>query len=834
MNEVSCRAFSFFRALEGRGLVDVRALLAGLSVDAATLDEPDRRMPWDVWVELCDRLARTLDADAFARAARIPIPAVMAGDLPRVASLAGFADDPVQLYRLGVLWGAAALFRAASFTIAPRADGALDIECTIAEPFRGSTAWLQMVEGALVALPTPLGRPESVVERLVLGDRHAAWRVVPVGGRATSPLAASIVDVLVGQQEQLGAAWTEMRASERAFRNTLDALPVLVVVHEAGQALYVSRELARFLGAEPESLVGRSVLDWATPTSRPLLASLVAGEIGGRLRFELMRSTGVPGWIEAEPVAGIEFGGQRASAIVARDVTDELLTRARLERSEDTVHALLRVFPDVILRVDAEARLLDVQGGSTLLGREALAARIGTTLTAEALTTYPPLTEPMAEELVDALRADVNSRVAMLALSGTAEGGPTSVSVRFVPAGHDETLIILHDDTEQRAIERRLASAERLTSVGALASGVAHEINNPLTYILTNLWLVRETFGALPEGPQRDEMLAVTSEIEAGARRIRDTVARMRSLSRVEPTRKEPFAPRDAVVRALDATSNELRHRAEVGVDLGHTGRVVGDENELTQAIVNLLMNAAQAIADGRPPSEHSIRIVLREEGSTAVIEIEDSGAGIASEHLGRIFDPFFTTKTAASGTGLGLTVVHRTVTNMGGRVEAVSEPGKGALLRVLLPLEASEPISPSAPTIPALRDVRLRVLVVDDDPLVGRALVRVLKQHDVSSVSDGEEAVRLILGDSPPDLVLCDLMMPGLSGMDVWERVKAGRPDRLATIVFVTGGAFTERAELFLQHTVVKVLKKPLAAGELRSVLAEIATRVDRLNRGA
>jgi CheY-like chemotaxis protein len=235
------------------------------------------------------------------------------------------------------------------------------------------------------------------------------------------------------------------------------------------------------------------------------------------------------------------------------------------------------------------------------------------------------------------------------------------------------------------------------------------------------------------------------------------------------------------------------------------------------------MVNAAQAIPDGQS-STNQISVTVRPgNDGEVVVEVEDTGEGMTPEVRAHLFEPFFTTKAVGVGTGLGLSICHGTVTSFGGRLEVKSELGRGSTFRVVLPaLTAS--VAPSAPvdaTSSALPKGR-RVLVVDDDVAVARALGRMLAGGpEVVTSHDAREALAWLERGDPFDLVICDLMMPLLSGEAFQQRLRSVRPELARDMIFVTGGAFTQAATAFLSATKNVCLEKPVRQAELREVVA-------------
>jgi len=274
---------------------------------------------------------------------------------------------------------------------------------------------------------------------------------------------------------------------------------------------------------------------------------------------------------------------------------------------------------------------------------------------------------------------------------------------------------------------------------------------------------------------------------------------------------------------ALKLTGNQLRHTAKLVKEIGPAPLVLGNEVRLSQVFVNLLANAAQAI-EGRP-QDNEIRIAVATEGGEAVVEVCDTGSGVAPEVADRIFEPFFTTKPPAAGTGLGLSICRNLVEAMDGRIELdASVPGR-TCFRVRLPPAPLQTATPSRP-VAVVDHRRVRILVVDDDPLFSRSMRRMLQRdHDVTLVDNGQDAAVMLRDSDAFDLVLCDMMMPGMSGMDLYEEVLVSRPDMAERIVFTTGGAFTRRAADFLALVGNRHITKPFASAELLALVQSLTS---------
>jgi PAS domain S-box-containing protein len=248
------------------------------------------------------------------------------------------------------------------------------------------------------------------------------------------------------------------------------------------------------------------------------------------------------------------------------------------------------------------------------------------------------------------------------------------------------------DITERKMMEAKLSQAERLASMGTLAAGVAHEINNPLTYVMANIGFVAERLSKLRPFPaaafeqQVEELGTALSEAQEGAVRVRQIVRDLKTLARGDEEHYGPVDIARVIETSIGMVAADIRAKAELVVDLGAVPSVEASESRLGQVLVNLLVNAAQSIGDGGP-SANRIRIATRTDAAgRAVISVSDTGSGIPPEVLGRIFDPFFTTKPVGVGTGLGLFICHGIVKALGGEITVESKLGAGTTFRVLLP----------------------------------------------------------------------------------------------------------------------------------------------------
>ncbi|HEX2672437.1 MAG TPA: ATP-binding protein, partial [Polyangiaceae bacterium] len=403
-------------------------------------------------------------------------------------------------------------------------------------------------------------------------------------------------------------------------------------------------------------------------------------------------------------------------------------------------------------------------------------------------------------------------------------------------SGQRLALVEAHADrnapTSLRApdFEQRLQSRDRMASIGTLTAGVVHGINNPLSYVIANLEYVKRLLAPSAERLEAKavaELGDVLDDSLDGAERVRRIVSDLGSFSRPTEARALAVDLQRATERALSIAANEIRHRARVVREYSHIPAALGTEAKLAQVILNVLINAVHSMEVGAV-DRNTITVRTRLDArDRPTLEIEDTGCGIAQENLGRVFDPFFTTKPVGVGTGLGLSIAQRIVRDLDGEIYLESVHGRGT--RVLLTLPAA-PLS--AATVPVLESVppfssdrlRARVLVIDDEPAILRAFRRVLSSHDVVTANSGAEAMSKLADGRQFDAIFCDVMMPEMSGVEVYRRIGECHPGQERRLVFMTGGAFAELAAHFIESVANPKLKKPFTGSSVRALVAAVA----------
>jgi CheY-like chemotaxis protein len=378
---------------------------------------------------------------------------------------------------------------------------------------------------------------------------------------------------------------------------------------------------------------------------------------------------------------------------------------------------------------------------------------------------------------------------------------------------------------------------ERLAAIGTMASGMQHEINNPLASVVANLQFALDALRESNNAPSREQLAELIKALEdatEGAERIRRTVEDLRHFSRTAESVDAPIELTTALEDAVRMAAHTLRHHATVRRQYGKAPPVRAEEGQLARVFMNLLLTAARATGDGGA-AQHTINLITRtDRHGRAVAEVVDDGPGIPPNVLHRIFDPFFTTAPENGAMGLALAVCHSIVTSLGGEIDVESELGKGTTFRVSLPAaEVAEVVTgvraalPPAtqPPISSTTSVkpRPRILVIDDEIAIGHAIRRILsKDNDVTLESDARAALARLDKESF-DVVFCDLMMPHMSGMDFFEQISARAPELAARVVFVTGGALSPRSEEFLRDSRNVCLAKPFSRDTLTSVVRRL-----------
>ncbi len=369
--------------------------------------------------------------------------------------------------------------------------------------------------------------------------------------------------------------------------------------------------------------------------------------------------------------------------------------------------------------------------------------------------------------------------------------------------------------------QAQLVVAEKFAAIGQLASGVAHELNNPASWILLGLEHGRRRVAearALPPSEHAraveilGELDTMLADARAGMERIKVVVGDLRTLSRGDHDEVTELDLNDVVHLSCKLARPAYQSMAKIVLELGALPVIRGSHTRLGQLVTNLIVNAAQAVSDGSGTGE--IVISTRAAGDRVVLAVEDTGPGIPDALRERVFEPYFTTKSAEIGTGLGLALVRKIASAHGGHARVGRGQRSGACIEVAFPVPRQLPISSIGASrhSPPPAGPRGRLLVIDDEPMLLRAISDALHDtHDVVIARGGSEAVAILERDRGFDLVVCDLQMPGFDGVAVYEAVVERIPEHLGSLVFMTGGAVTPRVQTFLSRTRPRLIDKPI-----------------------
>ncbi|MEX2245179.1 MAG: ATP-binding protein [Dehalococcoidia bacterium] len=374
--------------------------------------------------------------------------------------------------------------------------------------------------------------------------------------------------------------------------------------------------------------------------------------------------------------------------------------------------------------------------------------------------------------------------------------------------------------TQTRYVQERLLQSEKMSSVGQLVSGVAHELNNPLTGIMgfAQLLLLREL-----DEPSRGQVETIYAEADRASK----IVSNLLTFARRRRAQKEPASLNTLIERVLELRNYDLRVRnieVELALDPDLPQTMV-DANQLQQVFLNIIINAEQAMLAAVGGGEGRLRISTERKGDTLLVAFHDSGPGMSAETIRRIFDPFFTTKEAGEGTGLGLTISYGIIEEHSGRIWAESKQGRGTTFYIELPVVsgvAPAHIPRPAPDVPSSAPVmHRRILVVDDEESIQKLLTGVLEMdgHEVQIAANGREALKRIKDESF-DLVITDIKMPVMGGPDLYRKLRDDHNPLAARLIFITGDTVAPDTRTFLQSVDNAVLSKPFRLRDVRETV--------------
>ncbi len=733
------------------------------------------------------------------------------------------------------------------------------------------------------ALPHKKGLPEGhvpVVRELVVPIMRngKVVAILGVGNKATDytqqdvSTASYLADVAweIASRKRVEEALQESEARFRAIYENMAAASCLdELVYEGGKVvdyriLEVNPSYERLIGIPRSRAVGALASELYGTGTAPFLDT-----------FTKVVETGEPASFEAHfaPIhkdlsftVGSPSPG-RFSAVY-HDITEKKRAEEALRAQEEKYRLLAENTVDVIWTMGLDLELKYVNPAITRLTGHTPKEWIGSKLSERfEQSSFEGMEKMLSDEM--AKGADGEDVVFETSLRRTdGQLVPVEVHAKVVLDGKGTPILVqgvTRDITERRELAAQLAQSDRLRAMGTLAAGIAHEINNPLSFVLYNIDSLSQDVPRMVEALRRchealgsrfgadaaaemlggketfdpvmlDDVVDRFRDALTGTVRIKDIVRGLGTFSHVDRTEVAPIGLHHAVEQAISLASNEIRYRARLVKDLGQVPMVLGSDGKLAQVFLNLLINSAQAIDEGHV-ERNEIRVRTWTEKGQVFAEVSDTGRGIDPEHLGKVFEPFFTTKEVGVGTGLGLPICKNIIEGFGGEIGVASEVGKGTRFLVRLPCvpddwESQDRKEPKK--APARAGLRGRILVVDDEPAIRSIIVRMLSpDHELIAVSSGEEAQALLEKDRRFDLVFCDLMMPQMSGMELHAWIAQREPSLAGQVVFITGGAFTPGASEYLGKVENLRIEKPFDAATLERTAQEMVL-ASRAKRGA
>jgi PAS domain S-box-containing protein len=634
------------------------------------------------------------------------------------------------------------------------------------------------------------------------------------------------------------------------LRALFDGLPARVLACDpAGHLLYANHEFFTYTGLVPEAVLGRHIAEVVSPET---------WKTYGPVRERAMRGEAVrwEGWVDFPSHGGQRYmheqvlpcsapgGPVQAVVVITRDLTSlkrreaELDAHAlQLQASEAIKAAIVDKALAAIVTTDGDGRVVEFNPAAEAMFGLPRAQAVGRTV-AEVM--IPPRHQAahdagMRRMAAGAAPRVMGKRLAMHALRASGEEFPIEMVLwRTDVAGSSYYTASINDMSErQRAeevIERQreaLRQSEKLSAMGSLLAGVAHELNNPLAIVMGRASLLEDKTAGTP-------LAADAARIRDAAERCGRIVRTFLNMARSKPAQRAPVAVNELVTAAVDMMQYSLRsHGISVLLALAdELPTVNADADQIGQVVLNLIVNAQQALAAHDGPRRISIRSGVEARAESASVNgtrrgaareprvwlrVADSGPGVAPELRTRIFEPFFTTKPEGLGTGLGLAVSRSLLRDHGGEM-MLEDSAEGACFRVSLPISGEA----AGATVPAAleeapAESAARVLVVDDEPEIA-ALMRDLLEtagYDVLSAESGAVALAL-LAETPVDAIVSDLRMPEVDGAALWREVRLRWPALARRMLFVTGDTLSPAARSFLAETGCASLDKPFARADL------------------
>ncbi|MBN1654880.1 MAG: PAS domain S-box protein [Deltaproteobacteria bacterium] len=614
------------------------------------------------------------------------------------------------------------------------------------------------------------------------------------------------------------------------------------------RVIFVNRRMQALLGRSADEMRASSVWTHIAEEELPrLLASrekrlrtevapfftetVVRNRDGRRIPVEMFHNETT---IEGRPVV-ISF---------TREITDRKAAEEELRRSERRFRTVVESAPYgvAILKGLQIAYLNSV--AARLLGAREPSEVEGKSITDFLRPTDAQRVRERLSEIRDMSVAPKESSIYQSTYHSTdMEGRDRTVEVTAIPIEYQDEPAVLgfaRDVTERIEIQNRIVQAEKLAALGTLAAGIAHEINNPLAYVLISLIRAKKKLAEIGDF-DASEICRILDDAHEGVERISRIVRDVQRYTHPSDEERGKVSVREAMDHALSLVGHAIGHNTRVIRRYVDTPYIMGNIARIEQLFLNLVINATQAL-EGSGDREKQIEISIALAGEDVVVEVADSGCGMSRETIERIFSPFFTTKPTGKGTGLGLAICRSIVDDLGGEIRVSSELGQGSRFCVVLPVYDKNSSGAISSTIPNRNSIdappaiaagveggpsigkRARLLLVDDEPKVAEMLKAWLDvDFDVYIIPSGTEAIEAIKEGARFDVVLCDFRMPRMNGVEFLEKLRELDAKLAESAVMMTGMLDSEALQHFSIDYGCPVLQKPFHPEKARSILLQV-----------
>jgi PAS domain S-box-containing protein len=626
-----------------------------------------------------------------------------------------------------------------------------------------------------------------------------------------------------------------LRKNEELLRDFLDnANDLIQIVEPDGRFLYINHRWLEVLGYTADETVNLSISDTIHPDSLAhcfeIFQRILAGEVVDRFETAFVTKNGKKVYVEGSINCRFENGKPVNTRGIFRDITDRKQAEAELRKSKELFQMVFDGISDPLIMVDKNMKIL--------LQNRASMKYFGIPYTTSCLNKKCHQVfngNPDPCEGCNIPSAVSNGRHESFERKGFMDPERLELVVIYPihQKDHQEgaAIIRISDVTRARQMERELMQADKMISLGVLVTGVAHEINNPNNFIMLNAPLLREAWesivpvleryyeengdfsmGGLPYSEMRDEIPQLFSGIKEGSERIQRIVRDLKDYARQDGADMDQSVNINQVIKSSVRLVGNMIKKATKNFRVKY-GRNLppfkGNKQKLEQVMINLIQNACQAL----PDKEKGIFVTssFDKEGGCVVVEVRDEGEGIPENLLPRIMDPFFTTKRSEGGTGLGMSVSSNIVKGHGGKIEVESEWGKGTAFRFFIPtMRIEEPA---------------KILVVDDERAIRELLHKALgavERYIFREASNGVEAF-LKIGQEPPDLLILDVQMPDMDGVEVCRLIKENPALSAIKVIIITGFPKSSQMKEIARMGFDKILAKPFSIPALLNMVDEV-----------